>query len=248
MDREKLIKEIDSITKQLKEFIGNRKAILGLSGGIDSSVVAYLCVNAVGKENVIGITMPYANQSSEDGQLIADSLDIRCDHVNISSIVEGFPKYVAPIHADGGKLVKGNLMARVRMAVLYEYANAHNGFVIGTTNRTEAEIGYYTKYGDGAVDVEPVACWYKTDMWDVARIMGVPQKNIDRVPSAELWDDQTDEDEIGLPYPELDAILKQFHKMEKTLFQVMYGSNGAKVVAMVRNSEHKRHMPPSFQP
>ena len=113
-------------------------------------------------------------------------------------------------------------------------------------NKTEAAIGYYTKYGDGAVDVEPIADLYKTEVWEVGRILGVPQRIIDKKPSAELWEGHTDEDELGMTYQKIDEILSA-PCMNEALYMEKYGEDGKKVAKLVKNSEHKRHMPPAFK-
>jgi len=254
-----LNKAIDSIIEQLKNYLGDKKAIVGLSGGIDSSVIAYLCEKAVGKENVVGISMPCnkvhgrkdldgldisSASSVEDAGSVVDDLDLEIFLIrNIASVVKCFFD-----HESGylSELTMGNIMARVRMITLYMYANKFNGIVIGTTNKTEAAIGYYTKYGDGAVDVEPIADLYKTEVWEVGRILGVPQRIIDKKPSAELWEGHTDEDELGMTYQKIDEILSA-PCMNEALYMEKYGEDGKKVAKLVKNSEHKRHMPPAFK-
>lgn len=241
---------------QIKAFLGDKKAIIGLSGGIDSSVVAYLCVEAIGKENVIGLHMPYKNQGTEDSVLIEKSLGIESVSINIGPIVDSFPIIVS----DNDKLVKGNIMARIRMVLLYQYANAYNGMVMGTTNKAEAEIGYYTKYGDGAVDVEPIADLYKREVRELAVILGVPERIIKKAPSAGLWNGQTDEGEIGMTYDELDEILKvqnsnMAHLREygdispdgRDLLRKYGNDKIRRVEGLIRGSNHKKRMPPAFK-
>ena len=258
-------KAITSIEKQLKEFVGDKKAIIGLSGGIDSTVIAYLCERALGKENVVGISMPCYGVSSEsskdDAVLVATALDIPFKVRGIGDAVKAFKE----METDGVKdLTLGNVMARVRMVTLYMYANELGGMVIGTTNKTEAAIGYYTKYGDGAVDVEPIAGLYKTEVWEMAKVLGVPQNIIDKKPSAELWEGHSDEDELGMTYVEMDAMLEEFtyytvtwynklffkdKYMEKMLkkFAHKYSAEKAvKLLALVSSSKHKKNMPPAF--
>jgi len=264
-----LNKAIESIEKQLKEFVGDRKAVIGLSGGIDSTVIAYLCVRALGGGNVLGISMPcngdgrlnVSTQSSiDDAVLVASTLGIPYKMRGIEKAVKAF----GDMESGAKDLTMGNIMARVRMVTLYMYANEINGMVIGTTNKTEAMIGYYTKYGDGAVDVEPIAALYKTDVWKMAKILGVPRQIINKKPSAELWEGHSDEDEFGMTYQEMDDILKDIVKasdkwVNKLIMKEAYGTksfdaiclkhgegNVLKVTALMCNSEHKKHMPPAF--
>ena len=251
MDYEKVI---ESIEKQIREYVGDKKAIIGLSGGIDSTVIAYLCVRALGKENVIGISMPCNDEkdvdlnvsslkSTDDAWGVAVELDIECLIRNIAPIVNEFYNMEQRNITD---LTLGNIMARVRMTTLYMYANEYKGLVIGTTNKTEAEIGYYTKYGDGAVDIEPIADLYKTEVWEVAKIIGVPQKIIDKKPSAELWEGHSDEDDFGMTYEEMDEML-QIEPMSINIWKDKFGEKGIKLLDMVEKSDHKKHMPPFFK-
>ena len=217
------------IESELKSFLGERKAIIGISGGVDSAVVTYLCTNAVGKKNVLGVLMPYGAQETEDGRLVADSLGVETREINIKDIVDGFD------FLDLNRISKGNIMARVRMTILYTFSNQLEGTVVGTGNRSEIEIGYFTKHGDGGVDIEPVGDLYKTEIFELAKLLGVPKKIIAKKPSAELWGGQTDEDELGITYSKLDAVLKGETKKGKVYKRVQ---------KLVKNSEHKKQTPP----
>ena len=199
-------KQIKNIEKFIQKRInGLEGGVIGLSGGIDSTVVAYLSVRALGKEKVHGLIMPYLEQKTEDAELIAKKLGINYDILNITPMVYSYLKYANYFE---NKLPLGNLMARVRMCLLYGASNSKNMIVLGTTNKSEMEIGYVTKYGDGGVDIEPIAHLYKTQVWKLAKKIGVLEKIINKAPSAELWEGQTDENELGFDYYTLDKVLK----------------------------------------
>jgi len=247
-----LNKAIGKIETELKKIIGDKKAIVGLSGGIDSTVIAYLCVRALGRDRVLGLTLPCGDGEdvhTADGENVANELDIECMRINIKPIVGSFP---APdLNCSNSNLVIGNVCARIRMVLLYQFANEYDGMVIGTTNKTEAEIGYITKYGDGAVDVEPIADLYKTEVWEVGRILGVPEQIIKKSPTANLWEAQTDEGEFGMTYAEMDDILVAIEDGSPEMILgvvARFGESKVRsVISRMRASEHKRHMPPSFK-
>ena len=219
---------LGNIEKQLRQYVGNRKAIIGISGGIDSALVAALCSRVFGKQQVLGVLMPYYEEHLEDSRLVVDFLEIESKHVNIKNIVDGFD-FLKP-----SKSTKGNIMARIRMTILYAFANQLNGFVIGTGNKTEIETGYFTKYGDGGVDIEPIGDLYKTEVYELARFLELPEQIINKKPSAGLYKGQTDECELGLSYEKLDSVLKG-----------SYAEPGSvEIVRRLRaDSEHKRQMP-----
>lgn len=191
----------DAVTK-----VGFQRAVLALSGGLDSAVSAYLVAEALGPENVLAIRMPYraSSQSSlDDAQAVIDALRIRSDTVDITPMVnpllERFP--------DASRVRQGNIMARMRMIVLYDQSAAFDGLVIGTSNKTESLLGYTTIYGDNAAAVQPIADLYKTQVRQLARELGVPQPILEKAPSADLWPDQTDEAELGFTYELADQLL-----------------------------------------
>ena len=204
--------------------------VLGLSGGLDSAVVAALCAKALGPKNVLALLMPEKRDVHyRDALLIAEQLGIEHKTVNISPIVREFDRVCVP----SDKKARANIRPRVRMALLYYYSNMLNRRVAGTGNRSEIGIGYFTKWGDGAADFFPIAHIYKTDLPKLARELGIPEKIIEKKPTAGLWRGQTDEGELGLSYEIIDAALKGRRK-------------NAKVARWKKEALHKRRLPPTL--
>src|SRR3712207_6227925 len=206
---EKLIKFIqEEVWKS-----GFKKVILGLSGGIDSALVAYLAVKALGKENVITIKMPYKTSSQESidhANLVLADLGLEERTVEITPMVDAYFSN----QVEASSLRRGNYMARTRMAVLFDHSAVENALVIGTSNKTEILLGYGTLFGDMACALNPIGDIYKKDVWALSRYMGVPQAIIDKQPSADLWEGQTDEEELGLSYKMADEIRSEEHTSE----------------------------------
>jgi NAD+ synthase len=186
--------------------VGVEHAIIGLSGGIDSALACCLVAQAIGAHNVYAVRLPYRTSSPDSldhAQLVVDALGIHCETVEITDMVD-------PLIArtpDITPLRRGNLMARARMIVLYDRSAAHKGLVIGTSNKTELLLGYGTLFGDMASALNPIGDLYKTQVRQLAQAIGVPQPIADKPPSADLWIGQTDEDEMGLTYAEVDQLL-----------------------------------------
>lgn len=193
------------IKEELGKF-GIQKAILGLSGGIDSAVVAALCARALGPHQVLAIKMPYKNsarESVEHADLLVKQLGIRAIEVSITEQVEA---YFAK-RTDLSPLQKGNKMARERMSILYDYSVSEAALVIGTSNKTELLLGYGTQFGDMASAVNPIGDLYKTQIFALAKFLNIPEALITKAPSADLWEGQTDEKELGETYEKLDQFL-----------------------------------------
>lgn len=221
---------------------GSRGIVIGLSGGIDSAVAAAFCCRAVGPANVLGLSLPSKVSNPADLKDAADLCrQFGMEHVVISidPILAGYR--TMPGYAETPYLL-GNLMARTRMVILYYHANRENRLVCGTSNRSEFMLGYCTKFGDNAADILPLLHLYKTDVYVVARELGIPGPIINKVPSAGLWEDQSDEKEIGLTYEQIDASLKA---LEVQGWQARSATE-QKVLALVRQSEHKRQAAPSL--
>jgi len=240
---------VEKIVNFIRKKIKNSKVsgvVLGISGGIDSATAASLAVEALGKKKVLGIIMPYyQNKELEDAILVCKHLGIYYKTISIKNIVDKFEK---ALNFKIDKIAKGNLMVRSRMVILYGIANTKNHFVLGTSNKTEFLVGYFTKWGDGASDIAPLLSLYKTEVRELAKTLEVPEKIILKKPTAGLWAGQTDEDELGIEYNLLDKILYRLVdlKMQKEkiaedlnipLERVLY------VEKLIKKSEHKRRLP-----
>ncbi len=185
---------------------GFTKAVIGLSGGIDSAVSTYLAAEALGAKNVHTVMMPYRTSSPEsrsDAELVVKDLGVHSQLVDITPMVD--PLFEAQKITDN--LRKGNIMARQRMIILYDLSQKENALVIGTSNKTESMLGYGTLFGDMACAVNPLGDLYKTHIWDLAEELGIPEKIIKKKPTADLWQGQTDEGELGFSYREADRLL-----------------------------------------
>lgn len=208
-----ILKAKDIIVEFIREKTtesGVKGAVIGLSGGIDSALTAYLTVEALGKENVLGIHMPELNLTPAEDVLdateVASRLGIEFKTVDISEILSTYLGSI-PESSPSYSHANGNLKARIRMSILYYYANMMSRMVMGTGNKTEILLGYFTKYGDGGVDIEPIGDLYKTEVKEMSALMGVPEEIITKAPSARLWADQTDEEELGITYDLVDRFL-----------------------------------------
>ncbi|TDA25358.1 MAG: NAD(+) synthetase [Archaeoglobi archaeon] len=239
MDFERIAERIVDFIREQVEAANAEGVILGLSGGIDSAVVAFLCVRALGREKVLATIMPEKGVTAEedvaDAIEIAKMLGIEYRVIEISDIV----KMLTEKLGKANKSAEINLKPRVRMMINYYYANGLNRLVAGTGNKSEISIGYFTKYGDGGVDFQPIGDLYKTEIFQFAKFLGVPEKIIRKKPTAGLFVGQTDEGEIGMNYAELDEILKMIEKgirRDDEKFR--------RVLKLVNGSEHKRRLPP----
>ena len=196
---------VDFVRDQIRN-AGFAKAVIGLSGGIDSAVSAYLSAEALGAENVFAVLMPYASSSPEskaDAELVVKQLGVSSEIVDITPMVDPFLS--AQNITD--KVRRGNVMARMRMIVLYDRSLMHRALVVGTSNKTETMLGYGTLFGDMACALNPLGDIYKTQVWQLAGALSVPQKIIEKKPTADLWQNQTDEGELGFLYKDVDRVL-----------------------------------------
>lgn len=224
---------------------GLGRAIIGLSGGIDSALVAYLCARALGPENVYAVRMPYRSSSPEslsDAQRIIDALGIHAETIEISDAVDGYLKH-AP---DADPRRKGNVMARMRMLVLFDQSARRNALPVGTGNKTERLMGYFTWHADDTPPVNPIGDLFKTQVWELARYLGVPKQVIDKPPSADLEANQTDESDLGISYALADRILNLIllgYRNDAIVARGYAPGEVALVRRRVDGTHWKRHLP-----
>jgi NAD+ synthase len=242
----------DKIVEFIRSRISDSKAsgaVIGLSGGIDSALTAYLTVEALGKDKVLGLMLPEKGISTktdiDDAVEIAKILGIDHNIIEISHILSSFSSAI-PVFKSNAMTANGNLKARTRMCILYYHANLMNRMIVGTGNKTELLLGYFTKYGDGGVDIEPIGDLYKTQVRGLSRYMGVPFRIIEKTPTAGLWPGQTDESELGVSYEMADRILTMLVDEKRKISEVK-GKFPPEIVdklaARISSSEHKRMMP-----
>ena len=237
---------LEFIQGQLRQ-AGFERLVLGLSGGIDSALVAYLSAEAIGAERLLCVLMPYRTSSEAslvDASSVVDALGCASEVVEISPMVDAY--YAAD--PDATPLRRGNFMARQRMAVLYDRSVTWGGLVVGTGNKTESLIGYTTLFGDSACAFNPIGDLYKSQVRQVSLDIGVPEAIIRKAPSADLWPGQTDEAEAGFSYPALDRLLFWRIDKRRSVDEVVaLGFDRAlveRIDRMVAGAEFKRQVPP----
>jgi NAD+ synthase len=232
----------DEITK-----FGFERGVLGMSGGIDSTLSAYLAARALGPENVLGIFMPYTSSdpaSLADARAAADDLGVETMLVEIGPQIDAyFDRF-----PDAERLRRANKMARERMTIIYDQSQAWRALPIGTSNKTEALLGYTTLWGDMACAVNPIGDLYKTQVRQLARHLNIPQQIITKAPTADLWAGQTDEGELGFTYADVDQLLYRLVDQRWTEEQALAAGFDeafvARVRRMVMNAQYKRRLPP----
>lgn len=226
---------------------GKQKLVVGLSGGVDSATAAFLAVRAIGKANIYPVLLPFADTQTEgvkDAHLVTQVLQIPKQHVceiNIAFMVNDFSRSlkIYPKKTAKERIRLGNIMARCRMIVLFDVAKRLDALVLGTENKSEHLLGYYTRFGDEASDIEPLRQLYKTEVFKLARYLGVPEKIIAKPPSAGLWQGQTDEGEFGFTYKEADEALYKIVKLKQKPAQILTQSREGNTFNKVFDWLHK---------
>jgi len=226
--------------------VGAQKAILGLSGGIDSALVCHLAAEALGPENVYAICMPYRTSNPESeahARLVAAACGVNYDVIEITPMVDAYFERFP----DADPMRRGNKMARERMTILFDHSAQQGALVLGTSNKTELLLGYGTLYGDMASALNPIGDLYKTQVWQLSEELGVARPVIDKQPSADLWAGQTDEQELGFSYREVDKLLYRMVDQRATADELQQaGFSGdfiGTIYAKVQNSHFKRRLP-----
>jgi len=254
MDLEELAIDIDYVRKRLIYFLkkefkkrGFQKAVIGVSGGVDSSTVLLLAGEALGGKNIIAVSLPYKTsspESVEDARELAQKVGANWELLDITPQIDA---YFQRFPTDN-RLQRGNKMVRERMSILYDRAYSHHALVLGAGNKTEWLLGYTTRWGDSACDLAPILDLYKTQVKELASAIGVPEKIIKKTPSAELWPGQTDEGELGFTYADADKLL--FYIVEREFSRSQLVEKGFapdfidKVVEQMNRMAYKRRLPP----
>ena len=246
LDPSETVRLLEGFIRSEVERTGRRRVVVGLSGGIDSSLAARLAVGALGREGVIGILMPYASSapsSVSDAETLVGHLGILAERCDITPIVKGFLEAAG----DPGRHRLGNVMARCRMMVLYDRSMEHDALPIGTSNKTELLLGYGTLHGDLASALNPLGDLYKTQVRALSAALGLPPAILRKPPSADLWPDQTDESDLGFSYDEVDrilALLVDARASIETIVAMGYARKTVtRVLRLIEKTQFKRSLP-----
>ncbi len=240
------IKNISNWMKEYQKSSGCGGYVILVSGGIDSSVVACLCCKAVGPENVIAVLLPCETREDmkTDAYQLAENLGIELRVVNLEKAYNAMIDGIVEV----GDVAKQNIKSRLRMVAGYGIANTVNYLVAGTGNLSEDTCGYFTKYGDGGVDILPLYNYYKTEVYKLAELMPeIPDNIKTKAPCADLEEGQTDEKDIGMPYSEIDVILEAIDCGDPDAFDNLDIEKVKKIKDMIRKSKHKNEMPPRYE-
>jgi len=252
LNYDEVISRISEFIVQIVEKAGSRGVVIGLSGGLDSSVVCALSVKALGRDRVKALIMPDSSvtpvRDVEDAKRLAEEFGLECHFVDIKTLYDAFSKNV-PFYDEEADIANANLRARLRMINLYYYANSRNLLVCGTGDKSELLLGYFTKYGDGAVDFLPIGDLYKTQVRELAKKLGLPKTIVEKPSSPALLPGQTAEGELGASYEEIDRVLYLYMDLGRSIEEIIQETrfSEGKVRAIIRRihlNEHKRVLPP----
>ncbi len=235
----RIIKKINAYFKNS----GKKTAVIGISGGVDSALAAALCAKAIGARNVLGALLPSSftpKKDMQDARSLCKLLRIKKLELNIEKTANQISKTIKTALKTGlKKETRGNSLARLRMLVLYALASEHGGLVIGTGDKSELSIGYFTKYGDGACDLLPIGNLYKTEARKMAKSLGIPKNICSKLSSPRLWKNHSAKNELGADYKEIDPILEEIEKGRRPK-----GRLAGKISGLAHSSFHKRRLPP----
>ncbi len=248
-------REVENLTEWIKDYVdgaGKKGVVIGLSGGVDSAVSFELAIRALGKENVLTVSLPIlANTDEEYGnqtdmwKYAYEGRGVEHKTIQCTGIAMDFQHALHSV----GKMTYANIQARIRMTMLYALAQERDYLVIGTGNKSEHKIGYFTKWGDGAVDFEPIGDYYKDEVYELARELNVPKSIIDAKPSAGLWEGQTDEEELGVTYKALDSYLR-WNELSEYYHRLgacpLGGEQRTRIEKLMESARHKNHLPPIY--
>ncbi len=237
---------LDTFIRSEVRRTGFSRVVVGLSGGVDSALSTYLAVRALGKENVHCIRMPYKTSSADslsDALKVIDALGVSSETIEITPMADPYFE----LNPDMNNLRRGNVMARIRMIVLYDRSAKLSALVLGTSNKTESLLGYTTQFGDNASAINPLGDLYKTQVWQLSEYLGIPESIRSKAPSADLWSGQTDEAEMGITYRDVDKLLHAMvdeRRSEEELLALGFESEYIRrVTKMIVRTQFKR-MPP----
>lgn len=247
IDTTEVKRVITDFIQKLTSQAGYSRAVINLSGGLDSALACTLAAEALGAQNVRALFLPYRTSSPDSrnhARLVASTLGVELFNIPITSMARPLFERVPEMN----QVRRGNVMARLRMIVLYDQSEAFDGLPIGTSNKTEILLGYSTIYGDSACAINPLGDLYKTQVRQLARAVGVPELILEKPPSADLWEGQTDEGELGFTYAEVDQLLALLVERRASLAECLEAGFSADfikaVITRVRRTRYKRTLPP----